>query len=61
MLATPEQQIDESGGKIVLQSRFTGSHGKMYLVRAIVAIDKEPPVVVTMYRTSKIQKYWRLE
>jgi hypothetical protein len=31
----------------------------MYLVRAIIATDKEPPVVITVYRTSKVQKYWR--
>jgi len=33
----------------------------MYLLRAVVATDKEPPVVVTVYRTSKIEKYWRPE
>jgi len=26
-----------------------------------MARDKEPPVVVTVYRTSKIEKYWRPE
>jgi hypothetical protein len=31
----------------------------MYLVRAVVAMDKDPPVVVTVYRTSKVEKYWR--
>lgn len=31
----------------------------MYLVRAIIATDKEPAVLVTVYRTSKIEKYWR--
>jgi hypothetical protein len=24
-----------------------------------VAAEKEPPVVVTVYRTSKVEKYWR--
>jgi hypothetical protein len=33
----------------------------MYLLRAVVATEKEPPVVVTVYRTSKIEKYWRPE
>ena len=31
----------------------------MYLVRAIVAEDADPPVVVTVYRTRKIARYWR--
>ena len=33
----------------------------MYLLRTVVAMEKEPPVVVTVYRTSKIEKYWRAE
>ena len=59
VLATPEQQLPEAGRKIALQSRFTDDYGKLYLVRVIFATDKEPPVVITVYRTSKIQKYWR--
>jgi len=31
----------------------------MYLVRVVVAMGKDPPVVVTVYRTSKVEKYWR--
>ena len=31
----------------------------MYLIRAIVEDQVEPAVVVTVYRTSKIGKYWR--
>ena len=61
VLASPEQQIQESDAKIVLQSRLQDDRGKMYLVRAILATDKTPPVVITIYRTSKIQKYWRSE
>ncbi len=33
--------------------------GKSYLVRVIVNNTIEPAVVVTVYRTSKINKYWR--
>lgn len=36
-------------------------HGKMFLLRVIVAQDVEPEVVVTVYRTSRIGKYWRTE
>ena len=30
----------------------------MYLLRAIVNKDAVDPVVVTVYRTSKLDKYW---
>jgi hypothetical protein len=33
--------------------------GKPYVVRVIVSERKEPPVVVTVYRSSKVAKYWR--
>ncbi len=61
VLESPEQRIPQPGGKEILQSRFASGDGKMYLLRAVVAADKEPPVVVTVYRTSKIEKYWRAE
>jgi hypothetical protein len=32
-------------------------HGKIYLLRVVVAEDEDPAVVVTVYRTSKIEKY----
>ena len=35
--------------------------GKLYLLRVVVAGDEEPPLVITAYRTSKIEKYWRRE
>jgi hypothetical protein len=35
--------------------------GKRYLVRAFVDVDRSPAEVVTVYRTSRIAKYWRVE
>lgn len=32
--------------------------GKVYLLRAMVNETANPAVVVTVYRTSKIEKYW---
>jgi len=29
------------------------------MVRVVVDVDREPNEVVTAYRTSKIEKYWR--
>jgi hypothetical protein len=59
VLENPEQRIRQSGGQEILQSRVVSADGKMYLMRAVVAADKDPPVVITVYRTSKIDKYWR--
>lgn len=39
--------------------RTTAAGGKVFLVRAIVDDAVSPAVVVTVYRTAKISKYWR--
>jgi len=41
------------------QIRF--DDGKMYLLRAIVDETGSPVKVVTVYRTTRIGKYWRKE
>jgi len=33
----------------------------MYLLRLLVAEEHTPAVVVTAYRTSKVEKYWSAE
>jgi len=44
----------------VFQSRLTrGDPPKTYLLRVFVDTDRHPPEVVTAYRTSKVEKYWR--
>ena len=61
LLAAPEQRIREAPEIEVWQSRFTSENGKIYLLRAVLDIEKEPAVAVTIYRTSKTGKYWRPE
>jgi hypothetical protein len=62
VLASPEQKIDVRAGRIVLQSRISmGEPAKLYLLRVFADIDRDPVEVVTVYRTSKIDKYWRKE
>lgn len=61
VLKTPQQRLPQPGGKEILQSRLEHENGKIYLVRIVVAVDTDPLVVVTIYRTSKIEKYWRPE
>jgi hypothetical protein len=60
VLAGPEQRYEVRPGRHVLQSRVTsGSPPKEYLIRVLVDVDRSPPEVVTAYRTSRIEKYWR--
>jgi hypothetical protein len=54
-----QQILHEYGGKKAYQSQIEFS-GKMFLLRAIVADDVDPAMVVTVYRTSKIIKYRRI-
>ena len=57
VLAEPEQKTPEYGTIICYQSRVT-IDSRTYLLRVMVEEAKQPPVVVTAYRTSRIEKYW---
>ena len=60
ILLAPEQGFEVRPGRVVLQSKVsTGQPGRAFLVRVFVDIDRRPAEVVTAYRTSKIEKYWR--
>jgi len=60
VLRRPEQREVVEVGRCVYQSRITrGDPPTAYLVRVFVDINRDPPQVVTVYRTSKVQKYWR--
>jgi hypothetical protein len=60
VLARPEQRLLVRPGREVLQSRREMG-GVPYLIRVFVDVDRVPVEVVTAYRTSKIEKYWRRE
>ena len=57
ILGAPELRGPVRPGRDVLQSRVV-IDGKSYLIRVFVDVDREPAEVVTVYRTSKIEKYW---
>jgi hypothetical protein len=59
VLANPGQIVDERGGRKVYQSQIDFGEGKVFLLRVILNVDVDPIVVITLYRTSKIEKYWR--
>ncbi len=56
-MAQPEQVIPGTNRRKVFQSRIV-TDGKTYLVRLVVEDWHQLPVIVTVYRTSKIEKYW---
>jgi len=60
VLAAPEQRHVARPGREVLQSRI-GVAGKTYLLRVFVDVDRQPAEVVTVYRTSRLAKYWRAD
>jgi len=39
--------------------QLLGAPPETYLLRVFVDVDRVPPEVVTVYRTSKLPKYWR--
>jgi hypothetical protein len=59
ILQNPGQIVDEYGNMKAYQSIIGSETGKNYLVRVIVNDTVEPEKVVTVYKTSKIKKYWR--
>jgi hypothetical protein len=54
------QQVVPAGGKKAYQSQLDFGGGRIFRLRAIVVDDVDPPLVVTVYRTQKIGKYWRM-
>lgn len=58
VLGAPEQRESVRPGREVLQSRVELA-GRTYLVRVFLDVDRRPAEVVTVYRTSKIEKDWR--
>ena len=58
VLASPEQKHPVLDDITCYQSRVEIS-GKPYLLRVLVNETVNPSVVVTVFRTSKVRKYWR--
>jgi hypothetical protein len=59
VLKDPQQLIEQPDGKKVYQSQLDFEGGKIFLLRDVVAELADSALVVTVYRTKKIGKYWR--
>jgi Domain of unknown function (DUF4258) len=59
VLANPGLVAAVRPGREVLTSLLqSGPNEHRYVLRVFVDVDRIPPVVVTVYRSSKIAKYW---
>ena len=58
VLERPEQVVAAYGEKKAYQSKLDFGGGKMFLLRVIVDERQDPATVITVYRTSKVKKYW---
>ena len=57
---SPEQVVPARRGRVVAQTRADWN-GTPSLIRVVIDIEQELALVVTAYRTSKIEKYWSRE
>jgi hypothetical protein len=55
----PDQIVEAHAGLVCYQCLST-KNGKPALLRAIVNEATNPKNIVTIYRTSKIKKYWKI-
>ncbi len=57
-LDAPDQIVECDDGRRAYQSVFR-VYDKKFLVRVIVNDSRDPVEVVTVYKTTKIEKYWK--
>lgn len=61
VIHSPQQTIEAKPDKRILQSILSSKEGKKHLIRVFVNVLKNPKLVITVYKTSKIDKYWQDE
>lgn len=57
-LKKPDQIIDSQESRVIYQSKIKSGE-KYFLLRIIIEKQASPERVITVYRTSKIEKYWK--
>ena len=56
VLNFPTSIVDDTEGVVIYQ-KVVVEDNRQYLYRVFVNTDKKPPLVITVYKTSKIDKY----
>ena len=55
-VSDPDNTVVEDG--LTVYQKITTENNKLYLLRIFVNEHKQPPLAVTAYKTSKIDKYY---
>jgi len=58
VLRNPGRQEFVRASRVALTALENGPDGRQYVIRVFVDVDRQRPVVVTAYRSSKLGKYW---
>ena len=58
VLKDPQQILEQSKDITIYQSQLDFGTAKIYLIRVFINTTRNPVIIVTVYRTSQIQKYW---
>jgi len=59
VLLNPEQILeDDNDADIIIYQSIVKEEGKLFLYRVFVNTNLFPNVIVTLYRTTKIEKYY---
>lgn len=58
VLNAPDQVLPQDNKSRVYQSKIIGENNKTYLLRVFVNDSVQPFVIISVYLTSKITKYW---
>ncbi len=59
VLENPQQIVPERRGRRAYQSQIDFGSGRIFLLRAIVDDRLDPALVLTIYRTKRIKRYWK--
>jgi len=61
-LSNPEQIVPDLKGLMAAHKKYFDTENKKeYLIRVIFREEHAVRIGITVYKTSKIKKYWRLE
>ncbi|NDJ15944.1 DUF4258 domain-containing protein [Myxacorys almedinensis] len=61
VLERPQQVIEQDDSTHIYQSQLRFENGRSYLLRVVVSAQTEPAIVMTVYKTNQISRYWRSE
>lgn len=60
IIKNPKQELRSLKGRVILQNKFYDSIGKKeMMIRVIGVRESEVFKIITVYKTSRIQKYWK--